>query len=230
MRTSTFTRDEHRGAGVLEPRSYPEHFLNLGRGSDNAVDRGLGIDALAEKFVLLDQPYFLGHPSQEQPQLFERRKWFGDVVVSAKFHGLHGGLDGTVAGHQSDFGSRQEFFHLFEKLEARHVRHHHVAEDHVDRLLFQQRERGFAAIGFEADESEGFAHGYTQFADALLIIDDQQTNPQLVLAKRRFTRRDAHCDLPMVFSTAEIRSCTRNGFSKYSAPILRRVLTVSSLA
>ena len=72
----------------------------------------------------------------------------------------------------------------------------------------------FAAIGFEADETQSLAHGHTELADALLVVDDQQTDAKVFFRERRFAERWTHRAFPMVFSTAEMRSCTRNGFSR----------------
>jgi hypothetical protein len=59
------------------------------------------------------------------------------------------------------------------------VRHNHVAEDYVNGLLLQQRQGGLAAVGLEADEAQSFAHGNAEFADALLIVDDQETDAEV---------------------------------------------------
>jgi hypothetical protein len=63
------------------------------------------------------------------------------------------------------------------------VRHHHVAEDHVNRLLFEQGQSGIATLGFEADETQGFAHGNAQLANALLVVDNQQSNAKVFPAQ-----------------------------------------------
>ncbi len=91
------------------------------------MHRRFGIHALTQEFVFLDQPDLLGHPPQKQPQLLEWRKRLGDVVVSAELHRLHRRLDGTMTGHERDFGARQKFLNSLQKLQARHVWHHHVA-------------------------------------------------------------------------------------------------------
>ena len=49
----------------------------------------------------------------------------------------------------------------------------------VNRLLFEQSQSGFAAVGFEADEAQRFADGNAELADALLIVDDQETNAEV---------------------------------------------------
>ncbi len=168
---------------------------------DDAVDCGFGIHPLAQEFVFLDQANFFRHAAQKQTQFFEWRKRLGDVVVSAQPHGLHGSFDGAVSGHEGDFGARQKFLYSFEEFESRHVRHHHVTQDHVHRLLFEQGQRGFAAIRFETDEAQGFAHGHAELADALFIVDYQQPDTEFFFAESRI-----HRAFPIVFSTAEIRS------------------------
>ena len=95
----------------------------------------------------------------------------------------------------------RNFFTLLEEFESRHVRHHHVTKDHVHRLLFEQGQRGFAAIRFETDETQSFAHGHAELADALFIVDHQQPDAEFFFAESRI-----HRAFPIVFSTAEIRS------------------------
>ena len=155
------------------------------------MHRGFRIHALAQKFVFLDQANFLRHAPQEQPQLFQRRKRLGDVVVGAKLHGLHRGFDRAVSGHERNLGARQKLFYLLQKLQPRHVRHHHVGQHHVDGLLFEQRQRRLPAFRLQADEAESLADGDAEFADTLLVVDDQQAN-----AKIFFTSRVIHSDLP----------------------------------
>ena len=62
---TTFAGDENGGARVFEARSHAQHFLNLGGGTDDAMHGGLGIHALAQEFVFLDQTDFLRHASQK---------------------------------------------------------------------------------------------------------------------------------------------------------------------
>ena len=119
----------------------------------------LRVHALAKEFVLLDEADLFRHAAQKQSQLFQWRERFGDVVVSAEFHGLDGGFDRAMPGHQRDLAARQQLLHLFQELESRHVRHDHVGENHVGGLLFEQRERRIAAIGFEAHKAESLPNG-----------------------------------------------------------------------
>ena len=180
MRTGvrvSFRRDDHA-----------QNFLNLGGGADDAVHRGFRIHALAQEFVFLDQADFLRHAPQEQPQFFERRKRLGDVVVGAQLHGLHGGFDRAVSGHERDFGARQKLLHFLQKFQARHVRHDHVGQNHVNGLLFEQRQRRLAAFGFQADKAQSFADRDAEFADALLVVDDQQADAEIFFVTALFTR------------------------------------------
>ena len=119
-----------------------------------------------------------------------------------------------MAGHERDFDPGQKFFHFLQEFQARHVRHDHVAENHVYGLLFEQREGGIATIGFQANEAQGLTHGDAQLANGLLVIDDQQANAKIFFRHGKFAKCGGHRAFPIVFSTAEIRSCTRNGFSR----------------
>src|SRR5580658_3691027 len=92
-------------------------------------------------------------------------------------------------------------------------------------LFFEQRQRRLAAFRFQTDEAQRLAHGHAEFADALLVVDDQQAN-----AKIFFTTGTVHSAFPKVFETTSIKGCTRNGFSTQGAPVSRNVATVSSLA
>ena len=69
-------------------------------------------------------------------------------------------------------------------------------------LFFEQGQGGFAAVGFHADEAQGFAHGHAQLADALLVVNDQEANSQVFV----------HTALPMVFSTTEMNCLTPEWF------------------
>jgi hypothetical protein len=57
----------------------------------------------------------------------------------------------------------------------------------VNRLLFEQSQGGLTAVGFEADEAEGFAHGDAELADTLLIVDDQETDAEVFSAQSGLT-------------------------------------------
>ena len=99
--------DQHRRARVLQARDHAQHFLNFGRGADDAVQAGFSVHALPQKLVLLHQADFLRHAAQKQAQLFERREGLADVVVGSQLHRLHRGLDRPVAGHHRDLGAGQ---------------------------------------------------------------------------------------------------------------------------
>src|SRR5216683_761249 len=113
-----------------------------------------------------------------------------------------------MAGHDRDFDSG-------------HARHDHVGEHHVHGLFFEQGEGSVAALGFEAEETERFADGNAEAADGLLVIDNQQSDAEVL---------SHEAALPKVCSTTEMKSWTRNGFSTQGAPVRRSVAAVSSLA
>ena len=228
--STAFAGDEHGRACIFEARDHAQHFLNLRGRAHDAVGGGFRVHALAQEFVFLDQADFLRQSPQKEPQFFQRRKRFGDVVVRTQLHGLDGGFDGAVAGHERDFGARQKFLHLLQKFQARHVRHDHIGKNHVHRLLFEQGQGRLATIGFQTDEPQRFTHGDAELADALLIVDDEQTDAKVVLTQRQLAQSVGHCAFPMVLATTSMNCCTRKGFSTQGAPVSRRVATVSSLA
>src|SRR5713226_2654816 len=88
-------------------------------------------------------------------------------------------------------------------------------------LFLEQSEGSIATLGFEAGKAERLADGHAKAADGLLVIDNQQTDTEVM---------SHEAALPMVCSTTEMNSWTRNGFSTQGAPVRRRVAAVSSLA
>jgi len=62
--------------------------------------------------------------------------------------------------HDGDLGTWQHLLHFFKKCEARHIGHHHVGENDVRGLFFEQGQCGLTAVSFHANEPEGFAHGH----------------------------------------------------------------------
>src|SRR5579883_889609 len=217
---AAFAGNEHRGASVFEARNHAQHVLDLGGGADDAVELGLGVHAVAQELVFLDQADLFGHATQEQAQFLQRREGFGDVVIGAELHGLHGGLDRAVAGHDRDLGAREHLLDLLQELQARHLRHDQVGQDHVGRLFLEPGQSGLAAGGFQAYKAQGLPHGDAQAADALLVVNNQQADAKVF----------AHSVFFNDTATTEMNCCTRKGFSTQGAPVRRRVSTVCSLA
>ena len=52
----------------------------------------------------------------------------------------------------------------------------------MDGLFLQERERGLPALRFQTDKSERFADGDAEFADTLLVVDDQEANAKVISA------------------------------------------------
>jgi len=46
----------------------------------------------------------------------------------------------------------------------------------MDWSFFEQGQRCFAAFGFETREPQRLAHGHTELADVLVVVDHQQAN------------------------------------------------------
>ncbi len=103
---AAFAGDQHGGAGFFQARDHAQDVLNFGGGADDAVEIGDGVDALAQELIFGDEANFFGHALEELAQAFDAKRLF-DVIVGALAHGVHGGFDGTVAGHDGDFGARQ---------------------------------------------------------------------------------------------------------------------------
>jgi hypothetical protein len=80
--------------------------LNFRGGADDSVHISDGVDAFTQELIFGYQADLFGHALEELAQAFDA-KWFLDVVVGALAHRVHGGFDGTVAGHDRDFGTRQ---------------------------------------------------------------------------------------------------------------------------
>ena len=101
-----FAGDQDRSARVFETRDQPQDVLNAGGIADDAVERGLGFGAFAEVEIFFDEADLVGHAAQEKAQFIERSKGLGNVVVGAQLHGLDGGFDRAVSGHDRDFDAR----------------------------------------------------------------------------------------------------------------------------
>jgi hypothetical protein len=81
-----------------------------------------------------------------------------------------------VAGHDGNLAARKQLLHLLQKFEAGHIGHNHIGENHVRGLLFEQGQRGLAAVGFHTGKTQRLTDSHAQPADTLLIIDNQQAN------------------------------------------------------
>jgi hypothetical protein len=49
----------------------------------------------------------------------------------------------------------------------------------VNRLFFEQSQRGLAAVGFEADKAQRLADSNAELADALFIVNDQEADAEV---------------------------------------------------
>src|SRR5208337_801948 len=223
---SALAGNQDWGAGVFEAGDEAQDVLNAGGIADDAVDGGLGFGAFAEIKILFHEADFVGHAAQEKAQFIERSKGLGNVIVGAELHGLDGGFDGAVAGHDGDLDAGVGALDLLEEFETGHARHDHIGEHHVHGLFLKQGEGRVPALGFEAGEAERLADGDAEAADGLLVVDNQQSNAEVVVCQ--IASHEA--PLPMVCSTTAMKSRTRNGFSTQGAPVRRNVAAVSSLA
>ena len=178
---SALAGNQDRGARVFETGDEAQDVLNAGGIADDAVDGGLGFGAFAEVEIFFDEANLVGHAAQEEAQIVERSKGLGNVIVGAELHGLDGGFDGAVAGHDGDFDAGVGALGLLQEFESGHARHDHVGEHHVHGLFLEQRQSRVAALGFKTEEAKRFADGHAEAADGLLVIDDQQSDAEVVL-------------------------------------------------
>src|SRR5262249_54037558 len=167
--------DEHRRARVFQAGNHAQDVLDGGRGAYVAGKIIFGVDALAQKFVFRHQTDFFRHALQQQAHLFDTKGLF-DVVVSAQLHGVHGGFDGAVAGHDSDFRAGKKRFGLAEQLDARLSGKLQVGENEIGCFLFDPRQRDFRTFSLGAGVTERAADRHAKLTDALLVIHHQQTN------------------------------------------------------
>src|SRR5580704_2368341 len=115
---AALTGNQNGSAGIFEARNHAQNVLDIGGGTDDAVEVFFGVDALSQEFVFRYQANFFGHALQQQAHFFDAKGLF-DVVVGTKFHGIDGRLDGAMAGHDGDFGSGHQRFDLAQEFDAR---------------------------------------------------------------------------------------------------------------
>ena len=88
---------------------------------------------------------------------------------------------------------------LLQEFKARHVRHDHVGEDHVNGLFFEQGQGGLAALGFQAGEAERFADGQQSWR---MVCSSSTISKRM----RRSSFTDViHSAFPKVFETTSMK-------------------------
>ncbi len=87
------------------------------------------------------------------------------------------GDDGAVwiAGHVEDFHVRTESAQFFGESAAAHAGHDHVGQEQIDRCFGfgGDGERGGCVAGFEDGVTLAFQSGAREFAERLLVFDEQ---------------------------------------------------------
>jgi hypothetical protein len=92
----TFDQDIRRGRRDLPNRI--EHFVQRGRFADDVLESEAFIHLLAQRPVLLLHPPARECPRDQHLNFVEVER-FGDEIVGAALHRLHGRIDGTVSCH-----------------------------------------------------------------------------------------------------------------------------------
>ena len=59
---AAFSRDQYRRPRIFEPRNHSHHVLNFRGRSCDSIKLRLGIDALTQELVFVNQPNLLRHP------------------------------------------------------------------------------------------------------------------------------------------------------------------------
>src|ERR1700733_6102183 len=104
--SAALSGDQHGSASFFEARNHAQDVLNFGGGADDAVHISDNVDPLAQELIFGYEADFFSHAQEELAQALDA-KGFLDVIVGALAHGVDGGFNRTMAGHDGDFGARQ---------------------------------------------------------------------------------------------------------------------------
>ena len=167
---ATFSGDQNGRARIFEARDHPQDILHPSGAADDAIQIFFRVDALAKESVFVDQANFVGHALEQEAKFFDAEGFF-DVVVSTQFHGVNGGFNRTVAGHDGHFRARQGALDLLEELDTSEVGEFQIGEDEVRRIGFEAGDAGFSALRFLAKEAQRGADGHAQAANALFVVN-----------------------------------------------------------
>ena len=96
-----------------------------------------------------------------------------DVVVRAALHRIDRGLDRAEAGHDHGQRVRMRARHLAQQLEAAHLRHLQVADDHVVAGALELVRRAHAVFGGAHDVALHAEEVGDDVADEFLVVDDE---------------------------------------------------------
>ena len=112
------------------------------------------------------------------------REGLGDVVVGTEFHGLHGGFDGAMAGHDGDFAAGKPLLDF-----SRNSRPDICGITRSVRIMCAgcSSSRASAAspvFGFHASEAHGFGDGHAKAANACFVVHHQETNSEMIRSLR----------------------------------------------
>src|SRR5581483_1592523 len=131
------------------------------------------------------EPALLGRLANEDVQLLDAGR-LGQVVVGPELHGLDRGGDLLEAGHHDHLRALRELLQLAQDLDALHVWHLHVQQQHVGQVLLELLERG-AAVG----------HPAHRVALAPQLADQELAQVLLVVGHQHPDRRGHGCGLPV---------------------------------
>ena len=88
---AAFAKNQHRMRALSGFGDDAIELFHVGSAADHIAKALARFAGFAQHAVLRFQPEMLGRPLQQQPQFFHAER-FGDIVVGAVFHRLHGRL------------------------------------------------------------------------------------------------------------------------------------------
>jgi hypothetical protein len=165
-----------RLAHDADPRFAGRHAVHLRHHAPHGlarVDDGVLAHALPQLAVLVLQPLQLEDVVHGEEK-FVRGKRFFEEIDGAQPRGAHRHLDAGLSGNHHHRQRDPQVAQVFEQRQAVLAGHHHVRQQHVERLRLQQLQcaRGVIAHGgLVARQAEGPRQGRQ---GAGVVVDDQK--------------------------------------------------------
>jgi hypothetical protein len=159
-------------------------------GGDHLVERQAGRDGLAdlvERQRLAESQVFRGEPALLEAALHDVHDLFDlegleNVVVRAALHGVDGGLDRAESRHDHRQRVGMSLGHFLEQIEAAHLRHLEVADDHVVARALKLVDGAGPVLGRADDVALHSEKVRDDVADELLVVDDEDARAFLRIA------------------------------------------------
>ena len=181
---AALAQHQHRGIGGGHPVDQAQHLFHARAAGDDPLVAGL-VELGPHHHVLPHEPALLGRLADQDVELLDAGR-LGQVVVGPELHGLDRGGDLLEAGHHDHLWRLREVLQLAQHLDALHVGHLHVEQQHVGQILLELLQRG-AAVG----------HPAHRVALPAQLADHQLAQVLLVVGHQHPDRRGHDCGLPV---------------------------------